>query len=651
MGRVVREMPRLYRSFPVELRKLERAEGDAADAPALYEMTVSSEEPALQWYWGEGVVEEVLSHAKGAIDTRYLDVGAAFLDNHSTARHVGTIRSWEIDEKARKLRVQVQFSRNPMGQEVERDFVDKIKTQVSIGYDPSEAVLVKKGDPAKGERNKYRVDHWVFYEASAVPIAADVTVGPGRAKPEEAFHQVTLDDGEAVERGGRAVDDEKKGTTAPAPAADPAIEVRGAEIDEILGIAQTNQISVEEIRGWFKKGMNSGQVSMEILKRLRTDGKAQPSAEAIGMSAKDRRNYSFARAMLLGARVREGGQFDGLEAEVHRELEKGFPSGAKRWGGILVPTRLGPMPKSYEEALDREREKRAMLAGTANAGKEMVFTEPGDFIDMLPARSVCMRMGATVLTDLNGPVSMPRQTSDPTMAWGNENPGADVAESSPGTDKVDLAPKSLRGRSHYTREFLAQSSVAAENYVRSRLARSAALTFDKAGLHGTGAPQPTGIYGQAGVLTRDCGPGAGADAVPDWADITQMAALVADANADYGSQGYVTSPLLAGTLLATPKVAGQAIFIWEGTFAEGRMAGYPAMASGQILKTLGGGAEHGLIFGNWNELVLATWGVLELIVDPFTLAAQGVIRVIACLLADVGLLHGPSFCKGTNAIP
>ena len=89
--------------------------------------------------------------------------------------------------------------------------------------------------------------------------------------------------------------------------------------------------------------------------------------------------------------------------------------------------------------------------------------------------------------------------------------------------------------------------------------------------------------------------------------------------------------------------------IWSGALDNGTLAGYKAVASNQVKATLGGGSEHGLIFGNWSEVLIGTWGALELVVDPYALKKQGMIEVTSFQLADIALRHGQSFTKATGA--
>ena len=89
--------------------------------------------------------------------------------------------------------------------------------------------------------------------------------------------------------------------------------------------------------------------------------------------------------------------------------------------------------------------------------------------------------------------------------------------------------------------------------------------------------------------------------------------------------------------------------IWSGKLDNGTLAGYTARASNQVSAALGGGSEHGLIFGNWSDALIGMWGALELVVDPYALKKQGMIEVTSFQLCDIALRHPQSFCKATGA--
>jgi hypothetical protein len=138
--------------------------------------------------------------------------------------------------------------------------------------------------------------------------------------------------------------------------------------------------------------------------------------------------------------------------------------------------------------------------------------------------------------------------------------------------------------------------------------------------------------------------------VPTFGKLIDMVTEVLKDNALAGSLAFATTPGMAGKLAKTVVAAStDTRMIWAGALDNGNLAGYRAVASNQVKATLGGGSEHGLIFGNWSEVMIGTWGALELVVDPYALKKQGMIEVTSFQLADIALRHGQSFTKATGA--
>lgn len=677
------KLPPIERTIVIEIPRRD-AEGDGAvDLESLvgrgtrYDVIVSSDEPGEQYYWDLGYIREVLSHKKSAIRLERLTKRGPLLWNHISGDQIGRVHDPEVDEGAGQLRCQIRYSRTPRGREFELDALDDIKVAISVRYIVYEMVLVRMGDRDKGELDEYLITDWEPLEVSIVSIPLDITAGLRQQHAEALMAARSKQGGQeypVLIRGLAPVTEERSEQVAGESGAQgggaATIEVglhqRNKEVQEIFEMCRDAGLQ-EKFPEFLAEGLTADQAARKILGEKKTVGRAQAAPESIvELSDKERRkgHYSFARAILLAADRSLGQRECGAELEMHNHLEKFLPEGYKRRGGILAPMRLKPAPKSYDEAVERSLDDYARMHGLrrvegqrtlnvtgANQGKDFIFTEPGDFIDMLLPRSVAFRLGATVFTDLQGNVAFPRQTTDPTMEWVADNPGASGSESSPGTDQVPMSPKNLRGRTHYTRQFLSQSTIAAEQFVRSRLARAGRMTIDKASVHGTGASnQPTGIYSASGVLSVSMG---GTPTAPTFAKLVDMTGQAADANADGGSQGFAMTALLAATLRKTLEFptapGGQAI--WQGRYDEGVVAGYRAITSGLLSKTLGAGSEHAVVFGNWEELALGFWGIIEIVVDPYSVAEQGIIRVIFWQLADIALFHGASFVKGTNAIP
>jgi HK97 family phage major capsid protein len=629
-----RKLPMLHRAFEgPELPPEGRAEGDQRK----YTFSVSSEVAIERWF---GM--EVLSHDEGAIDKRYLKGGLSVMAADQIGGHWGT--QVGIFENGRieggKLKGDVRFSRSAKGQEVEGDVQDRIRTQVSLGYRVMKAKVVK-GEG--GKPDTWNATRWMPVEVHILPLAADVSVGLERGDNREEFEVEIESDGQAVPQEERTMVPEPETTPQPNGARS-AVEVqpppasapepkrdRNAEVQEILAICQNNNLS-ERASEWIGQGLTPQQVGYEIVKARKTAGTGQPAAERTGMPDKDLARYSYTRALRMSTEAAKGERsgFDGLEGELHKELARGLPANYQSRGGILVPMRLGT---------------RALDSKTAGAGAEFVQDSPGELIDLLRARAMVVQMGARLLTGLTGPLTFPKKTAGMTVYWVGENPAADVTKSDVATGQVFLTPKTMQGATSYSRQLLAQSSIDVEAMVRDELAMGHALAIDLAGLHGSGVNgEPTGIYTAPDVQPQAMG------GVPTHAKIVGMQGLAADKNVRLVSPGYMTTPLMASLMMCTLEAsAAGSKMIWTGPIADGFMAGYRAVSTSQVSKTLEASTKHGLIFGDWNDLLIGLWDAMELVVDPYTQAGKGLIVVTSFQMGDVVLRHGESFVKATGA--
>jgi hypothetical protein len=89
------------------------------------------------------------------------------------------------------------------------------------------------------------------------------------------------------------------------------------------------------------------------------------------------------------------------------------------------------------------------------------------------------------------------------------------------------------------------------------------------------------------------------------------------------------------------KFATTASPLWEGNVWDGTMAGFPAMSSNQVPTATE-------IFGDWNEVVVGEWGVLEIEVNPYANFQAGIIGVRALYSLDVGVRRAFAFSVATS---
>lgn len=294
--------------------------------------------------------------------------------------------------------------------------------------------------------------------------------------------------------------------------------------------------------------------------------------------------------------------------------------------------------------------RRDLTAGSDPAGGYLVSEDlaAASFIDLLRSKAMTLQLG-TLLAGLKGDVLIPRLSAGGTAYWLTEN--ADATESQPTLAQLALRPKTCGAYTEVSRKLLLQSTPGVEAMVKSDLSLTVALAVDAAVINGTGsAGQPVGILQTSGI--GDVAGGTNGLA-PAWSHIVALESEVAVDNADQGRLAYLTNSKVRGKLKSVEKAAAAAgNFVWQDNATP--LNGYAALVSNQVpwnlVKGSSGAVCSAIIFGNWADLVVAMWGGLDLMVDPYTGSASGRVRVTAFQDMDCGLRHVESFAAMKDAL-
>lgn len=641
---------RQERQFVVTREQLVLDEGNRT-----VEISFSSEFPVERWFGFE-----ILDHAPGSVRLQRLNTSGPYLVNHDTDQKIG----WVMPDTARvdadrKGRCTVRYSRRQAAFDEWQDVLDGAPITISVGYMIHKLVLEESSDDV----DTYRATDWEPLEVSAARVPADITVGGGRelygygssgGRDGEGDAAETCPDCElpladcACERGKTTGADEGRSEE------NPTIEVRSnvMEPNEQQQSATLRATFEQEgeffrsivpdapamARAFFAEGKTVADFRAAVLEKQRAAQSQTPTpgAPVVDLTEREKKEYSISRAILTQSDLMRGERVNSFEMEVSEEIRKKIGHNLKLRGGVLVPTGVAMRGVQMQ--------RTSLTSGGSATGSKLVFTEAGSFIELLRNQAKVIMLGATMLPGLQGNVAFPRQSAAGSTSWVGENPGADVAESNLQIDQVTLTPKTLMSRQSYSRQLLAQGVVNVDGLVTQDIATNNALELDRVSIHGSGSSnQPTGLYSMSGV-----NPVAFGGSVT-FAKLVDMETAITTANADIGVMAYLTTPGVKGKAKQTQEFSGtNGVAVWHGA----EMNGYRAEASNQVSSTLGAGTnEHGILFGVWSELLIGEWGAMELLPDPFTLAAQGLIRVISFLMADINARHAAAFAKGTGLVP
>ena len=176
-----------------------------------------------------------------------------------------------------------------------------------------------------------------------------------------------------------------------------------------------------------------------------------------------------------------------------------------------------------------------------------------------------------------------------------------------------------------------------------------------AAINGSGTNlQPLVRLQHTGVETIKIAADSGNGGAIAFADLATLEATVgkedAEAEAD-ARMAFVTSPALRSKLRRTDRgETSTGITLWNDG---GQMLGYRAFATTSVPSTITKGSGTNLSclpYGNFGDLVIDMFTVLDVIVNLFLQSVSGVMRVSAFLDVDVMPRHVQSFAKLVGAV-
>lgn len=367
-----------------------------------------------------------------------------------------------------------------------------------------------------------------------------------------------------------------------------------------------------------------------------------------GLSAGEQRDlnkYSMCRAfnMLL-----DGKPLDGLEGEMSKVgADEVRNAGVQRGGGNffipqMVLTRSGVIGSM--EHRDLTATGTTSVAG--DQGGLTIGTQLGSMIDRLRKKLVLQQLGVTMLGGLQGNIAFPKVTPDDQAVEKAEN--ATSAESSVTFGQISLTPRRLPVHAEVSRQLLMQNSVDIEAWLRNDLAFQIAQVMDARGIYGSGSGQPYGILNTVGVGSVAIGTDGGA---PTWDHIVGLETAVATMDADIGNLAYLTNTKVRGKLKRTSiEASTNAEKIWSRISPNTPLNDYGCGITNLVPSNLtkgSGTALSALAFGNFADALMAQWGGLEFLVNPYSKDTEGLIRLNCWTFYDFLVRRVESFavCK------
>ena len=309
----------------------------------------------------------------------------------------------------------------------------------------------------------------------------------------------------------------------------------------------------------------------------------------------------------------------------------------------------------YEQEVFAATKEKAMSSGVDPAGGYVVPEESlSQVIELLRARVVAYDLGARDLMATGIPLTIPRLTTGSVGYWVSENSA--ITASDLGFEQINMTPKTVAGRVILSNLLLETSTPTADQIIQEDLAAQLGVAMDVGILDGIGAAgQPTGIMnttGIASVAMMDLTPGAaGIGAPPTIASMLEFVSDLDGANAPSGMRGWAIHPLMVSEIrqmqvdgggVSTPLTSvntseGFNEFILGYKFRQ--TTSMTAPTTGPVAST------KSVLFGNWDDVIVARWGGLRLLAsdtsdDAFS---KDQTHIRATMRCDVALRHPESF--------
>lgn len=266
--------------------------------------------------------------------------------------------------------------------------------------------------------------------------------------------------------------------------------------------------------------------------------------------------------------------------------------------------------------------QRAAVTVTAE-GEDVVATDLFDILKPLRAKNVLSQAGAKFMSGLVGNVQVPVMTKS-NVTWEGETA---AAKDGAGTfSHVTLSPKRLTAFVDISKQMIAQDSVDVESAIREDLVNAINSKLEETVLGSAAgtATQPAGIFATIKPT-----------AVADFAALVTKESDVEDANV-IGECKYILSNKAKAALRSMSKGTKSTQLVYENGSVDGTVALNTSNVAGK-----------NYVYGDFSNLAIGSWGGVDLTVDPYTKAADGMIRIVVNMYVDAQVLRAAAFATGT----
>lgn len=255
---------------------------------------------------------------------------------------------------------------------------------------------------------------------------------------------------------------------------------------------------------------------------------------------------------------------------------------------------------SYSGQIQLPLEERAITVSAE--GADVVPVEIMDIVKPLQARNVMVAAGAKFLTNLVGDVQYPVM-SKVACTWEGETDGASDSEIT--FSNVKLTPKRLTCVVPISKQFLVQDSIGAENAIREEIINAINAKLEA-----------TIFSDEVRSNTKPGGLGVYWTEIDTFNGLVDFEASIEEANVT-GDMKYILSPKAKAALRGMAKAANSPQLVYEN----GEVDGTPSLVTTHLPAKF-------IAYGDFSQYIIAQWGSLDILVDSYTLASKGMVRLV-----------------------
>jgi len=317
----------------------------------------------------------------------------------------------------------------------------------------------------------------------------------------------------------------------------------------------------------------------------------------------------------LGKAIREAanGNLTGLEAEVNQEAINEFRmSGVSVANGISIPSmflRADAVPMGTET-----------VANVSAAVAEGIQTDVAGPIANYRPVTFADKMGVRRLTGLTGDVSIPVQSTNVTTSQ-TTNEADPVDSTNVSMTSVSLSPERLSAHTKVTQQLLAQNSFDMQSFLAADIRRGLELQYN--------TQLKNVIEGITEIDATD----------EDVADIPYLLEeALRDAGVDYEGSYFLMEAGAFRQLRRATLDQGSGLFAAPD---RNNVIGYPALVSSLF-------ADDNVYMVQPTDLVVAEWGGINILVDPYTEAHKDVVRIVANMYTSCAITRAAGVKGYTN---